>query len=413
MVKRKILLAIADGLGDRPIEKFDQQTPLQYAKKKNLNHLAKNGSCGIMDLHKAGTPVGTDLGHMILFGYSLSDYPGRGPIEAYGDGFELNKGDVAIRCNFATIDEDWNVLDRRAGRIRKGTSELAKSLNGLEILGVKISFKEATEHRATLILRGLGLSDMITDTDPKGVNIRVRECKSRDGDKKSLFTAKVINEFLKVAHNILKNHPINAEREKKGELAANCILTRGAGQMPNLEKTTRKYGFRAACVAGESTVLGAGKIAGFIALTDTSFTGNMDTNFELKAKMALSALEDYDFVAVHFKATDLMGHDNNPDGKVKAIEVFDKMMGVILEKLGSLRDNTIIALAADHSTPCERMEHSGDPVPIVISGPGIRRDTVVEYDEISCSRGALLRISGNEFFNTLLDYMELSKKEGN
>lgn len=120
-MKNKILLCIADGVGDRPCEVLGWKTPLQYANTPHLDQLAKDGQSGIMDLYQAGTPVGTDLGHMCLFGYDLKDYPGRGPIEAFGESVELLTGDVAFRSNFGTVDEEIKVIDRRAGRIREGT----------------------------------------------------------------------------------------------------------------------------------------------------------------------------------------------------------------------------------------------------------------------------------------------------
>ena len=413
-MKSKILLAIADGVGDRPCEKLAYRTPLQAARKPHLNKLAQNGSSGIMDLHLAGTPVGTDLGHMILFGYSLKDYPGRGPIEAFGDGLELQAGDVALRCNFATVDDHFTVTDRRAGRIREGTCELAKALNGQEVDGVQVIFKEATEHRAILVLRGAGLSAQITDTDPKAAGKPVKKCQAKVPAKEAEFTADVVNKVILLSNQVLKDHPVNLERVRQGLLPANVIMTRGAGQMPLLEKTTELRNFKGACVAAESTVLGVAKLAGLTPVTDPSFTGNIDTNIEKKATLAVETLKENDFVTVHFKATDLMGHDNDPEGKVKAVELFDKMVGFVMdgiEKEGI--SNVVIALAADHSTPCERMEHSGDPVPVVISGKNIRKDKVTEFDEISSASGALCRINGHEFMNTLLDYAEATKKEGN
>ena len=405
---------IADGLGDRPCEELNFQTPLQYANTPNLDRLAVEGSSGIMDLHKAGTPVGTDLGHMILFGYSLEDYPGRGPIEAFGNDMDLQAGDIAFRCNFATVDENGVVIDRRAGRIRKGTGELAKAIDGLEIDGVKAIFKEATEHRAVLILRGEGLSDEVTDTDPKIEGINVKTPLSKDGKEDSEKTARILDKFQREFYRILNSHEVNVQREKEEKLKANFILTRGAGKMPNLVRTADKYKVKAACVAAESTVLGVAKLAGFDRYTDPSFTGNIDSNIELKAKLAVDALDDHDFVVLHYKATDLMGHDNKPMGKVEAIEQYDKMAGFVLKGIqeGDY-ENVIIALAADHSTPCERREHSGDPVPVLISGKNIRTDEVARYDEISSSKGALCRLKGNEFFNTLFDYLEATKKEGN
>ncbi|MDR7870729.1 MAG: 2,3-bisphosphoglycerate-independent phosphoglycerate mutase [Tissierellaceae bacterium] len=411
-MKKKVILIIADGVGDRPCDILEGKTPLEYARTPNLDKLAMTGTTGIMDVLGPGIPIGTDLGHMILFGYGQKDYPGRGPIEASGAGLQLEPGDVALRSNFATVDENLNVIDRRAGRIRKNTNLLAASINGMEIDGVKILFKEATEHRAVLVLRGKGLSANITDSDPKVLNgdTKYKKVESTDGSKESIFTANVLNKFLLEANEILKNHDVNKERLQNGELPANFILTRGAGMMPNMKKITDELGFKASCVAAEGTVLGVARLAGFNIVTDTAFTGNLDTNVELKAEYVVKELVNNDFVAVNLKAPDLMGHDNNPKGKVEAIELVDKFVGNILKHD---LENTIIAVAADHSTPCERKEHSGDPVPILIAGFGVRRDRIDAFNEVDCSHGGLGRIKGYEFVQILYDYMEIVKKQGN
>lgn len=411
-MKRKVVLIIADGIGDRPSDELEGKTPLEYAKSPNLDKLAITGTTGIMDVLGPGVPVGTDLGHMILFGYDPKTYPGRGPIEASGAGLKLEPGDVALRSNFATVDDNLNVLDRRSGRIRENTNLLAQSINGMEIDGVKILFKEATEHRAVLVLRGEGLSGNITDSDPKVLNgdTKYRIVESTDGSKESIFTANVLNKFLLEANKILKNHDVNKERIQNGELAANFILTRGAGMMPNIKKVTEELGFKASCVAAEGTVMGVARLAGFNVVTDEEFTGNLDTNVELKAEYVAKELVNSDFVAVNLKAPDLMGHDNNPKGKVEAIELVDKFLGYLLNH--NLK-NTVIAVAADHSTPCERKEHSGDPVPVLINGPGVRRDRIEAFNEIDCSHGGLGRIKGHEFVQILYDYMEIVKKQGN
>ncbi|MGI6091347.1 MAG: 2,3-bisphosphoglycerate-independent phosphoglycerate mutase [Saccharofermentanales bacterium] len=412
-MKNKILLAIADGLGDRPVECLDGKTPLEYAKKPTLDIIAANGSSGIMDLYKLGTPVGTDLGHMLLFGYDYADYPGRGPIEAFGEGVELKAGDVAFRANFATVDSELVVVDRRAGRIRKDTDKLASSLSGMLIEDIKVVFKEATEHRAVLILRGPGLSQDISDTDPKVEAVRYKEAKANTPTPEADKTARILNQFLLNANKILLQHPVNKKREAIGEKPANFILTRGAGIMPNLRKIANDLEIEAACIAAESTVLGVARLAGIKPITDPSFTGNIDTNIALKAKAAVDALKDNDFVVLHFKATDLMGHDNDPQGKVNAVETFDKLLGFVMEGLSTIEENVIIALGADHSTPCERREHSGDPVPVVISGKNIRKDGITTYDEMAAASGGLNRISANMFFNYLMDYLEATKKKGN
>jgi len=413
-VKNKILLCIADGVGDRPCEVLGWKTPLQYANTPHLDQLAKEGQSGIMDLYQVGTPVGTDLGHMCLFGYDLKDYPGRGPIEAFGESVELLTGDVAFRSNFGTVDDEIKVVDRRAGRIRQGTRELAAALSGMQIEDVTVLFKEATEHRAVLVLRGPGLSDKITDTDPKIEKVAVKEPQAKDDSEEAKKTARILSEFQKRAHRILSDHPVNKERVAEGLFPANYILTRGAGSMPDIKKVAQQLKFKACCVAEESTVLGVARLAGFSTMTHPSFTGNIDTNIDKKAELAVEALKDNEFVVLHFKAPDLMGHDNKPEGKVQAIEKFDELLGYVMKKLENADvGNVIIALAADHSTPCERREHSGDPVPILISGKNIRKDQVEKYDEVSSAAGALCRIKAKDLFYTLLDYLEKTKKEGN
>lgn len=411
-MKRKVLIAIADGVGDLPISELGGLTPLEYAKTPTLDKLAAQGSSGIMDLVKAGVPVGTDMGHLMLFGYKTTDYPGRGPIEAAGIGLELFKGDVAFRCNFATIDEKGEVLDRRAGRIRDNTREIAQAINGLEVQGVKVIFKEATEHRAVLILRGENLSDNITDTDPRlpdrGLSYKLSV--PLDDSVAAKRTADILNKVLEEFHKILENHPVNVERKKENKFPANFILTRGAGQVPDIDKITKRLGFKGACVASESTVLGVANLAGYDLIVQEGMTGNLDTDVRLKADLAIKALETNDIVFVHLKATDLMGHDNNPKGKVVAIEKFEEMLTYIVDNRS---DNTMIALAADHSTPCERKEHSGDPVPILLNGPSIRLDRNDKYNEIDCAYGGIGRITGSDFASIIFDYLEVTPKQGN
>lgn len=405
-------MAIADGIGDRPNAELKDLTPLQYAETPNLDYISRNGVSGIMDLVRPGVPVGTDMGHLILFGYDAKDYPGRGPIEALGVQVDLEPGDVVFRCNFATIDEKGIVLDRRAQRIREGTEQLAASLNGMDLgNGITAYFKAATEHRAVLILRGENLSADISDTDPlapnDGKKYRLAIPTKEYADAKR--TAEAINHFLEKAHDILKHHKINKERESQGLLPANFILTRGSGILKNLPSIYEKKGIRSSCIAGEGTVLGVAKLAGYERVTDVSFTGNLDTNYHLKAKCALKESKAMDITYVHLKAPDIYGHDNKPLKKVEAIELFDKLVGRLLEDLG---EDTYIVLAADHSTPCEIGEHTGEPVPVAIYGPNLRVDHVEKYNEIDCAHGGLGRLTGSDFISTLYDLMGFSKKLG-
>lgn len=413
MLKRKVIMAIADGLGDRPHSLLGGKTPLEYARTPNLDRLASEGITGMMDLISSGIPVGTDMGHLILFGYQPEHYPGRGPIEALGIGMEVKPGDVVLRCNFSTVDEEGIVIDRRAGRIREKTDEIAQAIDGMKLEdGVEIHFKPATEHRAVLILRGSGLSDKISDSDPKAPNdgAPFLYVEPLDSTVEAERTASLLNLFLKKAHELLSTHPVNKERMAEGKLPANFILTRGAGQMVEMEPIAQKLNMNVSCIAGESTVLGVAQLAGYKTFTDCSMTGNIDTNIELKARLAIQEIADNDMVYVHMKAPDVKGHDNEPFEKARAIELFDHMVGLILEQLP---EDVYLALAADHSTPCEVGEHTGEPVPVAICGPSIRKDRNLYYNELDCAYGGLGHVTGEEFVRTLHGLMGFVKKQGN
>ncbi|MEW6070247.1 MAG: phosphoglycerate mutase, partial [Candidatus Thermoplasmatota archaeon] len=227
----KIIILIMDGASDR-IGK--QKTPLQLARKPNLDNLARNGITGIVDIIAPGIRPGSDTAHLALLGYEPFEvYTGRGPFEAAGAGIELRANDVAFRCNFATVDSNFRVIDRRAGRI-KNAFELGKALDNLKIDDVKIIFKATVEHRGVLVIRGRGLSSGITDVDPHRENTPIQWSKSITGSESEKRTSSILNKFVKESYRILKDHKVNLTRVSKGIPPANVILPRGAGITPNL-----------------------------------------------------------------------------------------------------------------------------------------------------------------------------------
>lgn len=413
---KRALMVIQDGVGDRPVRSLGGKTPLEIADTPNFATLARTGMCGLMDPVAPGIRVGTDVGHLALFGYEpLKTYCGRGPIEAVGIDLDLKPGDVAFRANFATVGEDLTIISRRAGRIRKGTSELAASLNGMKLSdGTEVIFKEATEHRAVLVLRGNSLSPLVTPSDPgpgmEGEKVLKMLPLAPTSDAQAK-TAQLAEEFSARAHELLHNHPVNLSRQNKGLPPANYILLRGAGVKREMRTLTERFNIRGACVVAESTIKGVAKLAGFTVITDPAFTANLDTDVIGKAKKALEALENHDFVVIHFKGPDIASHDNKPLEKVRFIEKVDGACGYILDNL-SQPDTTYLALTADHSTPCEVGEHTADPVPVLISGYGILADRVDSYDERSCAEGALGRINANEFLLSVLDLIDASYRIG-
>ncbi|ABL78962.1 2,3-bisphosphoglycerate-independent phosphoglycerate mutase [Thermofilum pendens] len=410
---RSVVL-ILDGLGDRPVPELGGRTPLQVARKPTLDSLAAEGVTGIMDVIEPGVRPGTDTGHMALFGYDpYRFYPGRGPLEAAGIGVELKPGDVALRANFATVREEGGrliVVDRRAGRIRGEDAEaLTRYLN--ERIGsvddVRVSFHHATAHRLVVVLRGDSLSPRVSDSDPGTAREGepVREVKPLTNDPESERTARILWKLLLRAHEELERCPVNEERVKRGLLPANAVLTRGAGMVPyGIVPFREQFGATAYLVAEEATVLGVARILGIEGEIPGGSTADLDTDLDAIFNRALDAYRrGYEFVFIHVKGTDIAGHDAKPLEKARFIERVDEAFAGFLSRID--RGKTIVAVTADHSTPCTVRDHSGDPVPLLINGPGVRRDDVTSFDEISCARGGLGRIRGVNLVRILLDLM--------
>jgi len=404
----KALLVIFDGLGDRPVKQLGYKTPLQVAEKPNLDKLSVTGIKGIMDTIAPGVRPGSAPAHLAIFGYDpYKYYTGRGIFEALGMGLDIREGDVVFRFNFATVDEEMRVVDRRAGRIKRYTEDLAEALNTIEIPGVELIFKEAVEHRGVLVLRGEGLSWKVSDVDPGKTGFKVKMCKPLDGSLEALRTAEIVNKVVAESYRVLKDHWVNKDRISRGLPPANIILPRGASISTKVKGFKERYKLRAYCVAGGTLYKGVAKFVGMEVLNVPGATGTYGTDYDAKVHAAVRALKDGDFVYLHFKPTDLAGEDGDFRRKVDIIQRIDKALEPIL----SLED-TLVVITADHSTPCSIKTHSADPVPIMICGEEVRRDGVKGFDEISAARGGLGRIRGLHLMPILLDLMNLTEKYG-
>ncbi|MCX8173070.1 MAG: 2,3-bisphosphoglycerate-independent phosphoglycerate mutase [Thermoplasmata archaeon] len=404
----KMLIVICDGLGDRPAKELKGKTPLQVAKKPTMNKIAREGICGMMYPIDVGVRAGSDTSHLAILGYDpYKLYTGRGPYEAAGVGLEVRGGDVALRCNFSTVDDNLVVEDRRAGRIKERTDEIAKALDGMEIEGVKVLFKESVEHRAVLVLRGDGLSPYITDADPHGEGRKVSEVKALKPEAE--LTARVVNQFVKESYRILKEHPVNRDRVSAGLPPANIVLPRGAGIVPHIPKVGDLYHIKGAAITGIALVKGVCRVAGLDIIEVKGATGGLDTNMMAKAEAVVKALDNYDLVFLNIKAPDICGHDGNAGEKVKVIERIDAALAHILN---NANQNYVMALTADHTTPVSVKDHTGDAVPLSIRGEGVRKDAVRTFDEIACARGGLGTILGKNLLPLLLQLTARSEKFG-
>ncbi|MCL2142659.1 MAG: 2,3-bisphosphoglycerate-independent phosphoglycerate mutase [Methanomassiliicoccaceae archaeon] len=406
--KKKILFVVMDGLGDRGCRELDGLTPLQATPTPNLDWFVANGISGIMDVVAPGVGPGSDTAHLSLLGYDPYEvYTGRGPFEAAGIGLIGKKGDVAFRCNFSTVNEKYEITDRRAGRIKAPeTTALVKQLNGIVIDGITILVKEGTEHRAALLLRGSGLDPNVTDADPHDVG-PVGISKGRT--KKAEFTASVVNKFVRMSYELMKEHPVNVKRRAEGLPEANILLPRGAGSFPDIMKFSEKNNMTGACVAGVGMIKGICGICGLDVIdVPKECTGGLDTDMIKKADTAMNALKKYDFVLMNVKAPDVCGHDSRAKDKCSVVARLDEMAGHLRKKI----DDIVIVFTADHCTPVETGDHTGDPVPVAIYSATAAKDERTKFSESGCAGGAVGRIRGKDLLPICMSLANRSEKFG-
>ncbi len=409
---RKVLMLILDGLGDRPCRGLGWLTPLQAAEIPSLDLMASKGLTGLLHPVDVGVPPGSDTGHLSIFGYDVvREYPGRGVLEALGEGVDLGQG-VAFRANFATVKQvngKLVVIDRRAGRISgEDAEELAKEIEEMDLLNgeVKAEFRHTLEHRGFLVLRGEGLHPEVTDADPHEVGYPVIE--PQPLVSRAEKTAKALSEFLREAYMRLKDHEVNRRRESEGKPPANIVLPRGGSSKVSLESFQDRWGFRPAAVAAGPLYKGVARALGFDVYHPPGATGLPDSDFDAKVSKAIDLLEEYDFVFVHVKGTDTASHKRDPELKKRVIERVD----LALERLVDPPEDLLIVVTGDHSTPSELGKHTGDPVPILFYGKGLRRDDVPNFDEMSVILGALGHLKGRDVMPLVLNLSDRALEYG-
>jgi 2,3-bisphosphoglycerate-independent phosphoglycerate mutase len=415
MLSLKTILVVADGLADRPLRELGWKTPLEAASRPVLDQIAKTGICGIIDPIAPGIPPGSDTATLAILGYDpLKCYSGRGALEALGSGMTVLSSDVAFRCNFATVNENLVVLDRRAGRIaNEDATKLAAAIQKVKLpksFKAKFLFKNTVQHRAALVLRGPKLSSAISDSDPEMDGKKVLQVKPLDKSKEAERTARIVNALTHEFRRVLRAHPVNRLRAARRLPEANEILFRGAGTVPKIVPLHEEFGIKPACVAAVSLIKGVCQVAGMSMISVKGANGTPLTDYLGKAKAAVHALRAYDFVFLHVKAADVASHDGNVKLKIEVIEKIDKMLGYVLDHVDA--DSTFLAVTADHTTPIVTRNHEGDPVPVAIAGPYVRRDSVTEFGERACACGGLNRMRGVDLMPTLMSLMGKAKKFG-
>ena len=387
----KIILLVMDGLGGLPREPGGP-TELEFAQTPNLDKLAREGMIGLSIPIAHGITPGSGPGHLALLGYDPVKYLiGRGMLESVGIGLELTPDDVAARGNFCTVDENRVITDRRAGRIpTEKCAELVKMLKPIKLPGVEVIIEPVQDYRFALILRGKGLADKLSETDPQKTGRKPLPVNALDPEAQ--HTADLANEWIAQAREILKN-----------ERPANMVTLRGWAQEPGLPKFEDIYKLRAAAIAVYPMYKGLASLAG---MTLIQGLHHLDEQVEaLRANW-----NSYDFFFFHFKYTDSRGEDGNFEGKAAEIEKVDAVIPRILELVPD-----VLIVTGDHSTPAVWKAHSWHPVPTLLAAraPGLtRRNDVTGFGETECLKGALGQFQATDLMPLALSYAKRMNKFG-
>ncbi len=361
----KIVLMVMDGLGGFPSGPGGK-TELETARTPNFDRLAAGGMVGFHQPVGPGIIPGSGPSHLGVFGYDPIQFDiGRGVLEALGIEFDLQPADLAARGNFCSVDSEGRITDRRAGRIATEiTVRLCDKLRAIAIPGVEVFVEPVRDYRFVLVLRGNGLHDDLTETDPQREGLHPLPVTARTDAAKP--SADLVNEFIAKAKEILKDeHP------------ANMLLLRGFSKRPDMPTFRDVYKLRAAAIAVYPMYRGLAKLVGM----DVVPTG---TTVEDEFNTLRERWNDFDFFFVHFKKTDSAGEDGDFDRKVAAIEEVDAGAAALFDL-----NPDVVIVTGDHSTPAALKSHSWHPVPVCFSAKWARPDHIGEFGEDACRRGGL------------------------
>lgn len=374
----RIVLVVIDGLGGLPHPETGQ-SELETARTPHLDKLAANSVLGLTDPVGVGITPGSGPGHLALFGYDpVRHQVGRGALSALGLNFPLQPGDVAVRGNFAAVNAQGCITDRRAGRIPTELSaKLCERLRAIAIPGAEFFVQPEEGYRFLLVVRGSRLSAALTDSDPQTTGQPPRPVRPQQPE--AAHTAELVNQFTAQAHRILAN-----------ERPANAILLRGFAERPSLPSLTELYGLRPAAIAVYPVYHGLARLAGMTVLdTGTNFAAEVETLRKHRA--------EYDFFYVHYKWTDSAGEDGDFDGKVALLEAFDAHVPALLDMAPD-----VLVIAGDHSTPAVMAAHSWHPVPFLLHATTAFPDYTTAFSERACMQGGLGRFPATDALPLML-----------
>lgn len=428
---KKILYIVLDGLGDGkyPSEELGNRTPLDAASTPTMDKLAKEGQSGLMYTVGKGIAPESDIAVISILGYdAMKYYAGRGPLEALAVGIKIKDGDLAFRANFATRGSGRSIKDRRVGRdlSTEEAAQLCKEVNEkVKLASIPATFvmKNTLEYRGVLIVRGKKdkLSGYVTNTDPAYTKHGLLGVAKETGTFENVIeycmpvkdlpnpaaayrSALLVNEFILKSCEVLDQSKINKKRIEKGRLPANLIILRDAGDhIPNFPTIKSKFKKNFGCFVEMPTEEGIALLTGMKIIPIPLPTGDLKKDYTLRANMTIKHMKKYDGLYIHIKGPDIPGHDGDAMRKKTVIEMIDRYY--LTPLINSIDpDKTIVAVTADHSTPCKLKSHSDDPVPLLIRGGNIKPDTIESFSEKTCQRGKIGKIQGVQLLPLLIKY---------
>ena len=398
----KYIIILGDGMADEPIDSLGNKTPLQVAEIPAMDKLAQLGRSGRLCTIPDGFQPGSEIANLSVLGYNVAQvFEGRGSLEAASMGVQILPGEMAMRCNLIYIEND-RIKNHSAGHISSvEAEELIHSLNE-HLANEKIRFYPGVSYRHLLKIQDA--SKKIACTPPhdvsgmqwRGVMIRALEPDAQE-------TADTLNRLIVESQGLLKNHPINWKRIAAGKPPANSVWFWSPGYKPQMQPLSEVFPIRSGVVISAVDLInGIGIYAGLHPVRVEGATGLYDTNYEGKARAALAALKDHDFVYLHVEASDEAGHEGDVALKIRTIENLDhRIVQPILQEVQQWKEPVTIALLPDHPTPCRLKTHTSDPVPFVIYKPGQAPDAVSSYDEVAAQHGVYGLLKGKEFMDVL------------
>ena len=405
----KIILILLDGLGDRAYPALNHRTPLEAAETPNLDRLAAVGSNGLLHASYPGHCLPSEMAHYLLFGYDLKEFPGRGLLEAVGEGITHRKDEVLCLAHLAGVEWHDGVAVLNLGRddvpgTREQLARIYRLIDRFETDGIHIRLEHTGRNDAILVLGG-SVSERISDSDPihRGYPVArvVPLAEARTGN--TLRTATALNTYLTYCHGILSDPNKNPYFE---EIPANFLLTQRCGKHRPQVPFHTLWGLQGAMIASSAVYAG---LAREIGLTYIQAVDTEESDDDLRRRVA-RATEDnhHDFVHVHTKVPDEAAHQKDPEHKRDMIALLDRGLDDLVSAMQQ-RDDILLAVTADHSTPSgSQLVHSGEPVPLLICGPNVRRDNIQKFDEIEAARGCLGMLRGDELMTLLLNYANRS-----